>query len=230
MAGFGLAAAAVVTIIVSVRTARADREADDQRRKEDRQYDSDRRREDREHDAELRRQDREREDQIRRDADETWEGRRREERRQREDDDAQANVIVEFPQGSPQSHVPRNLSGDRITNRIVITAPAGYPIKWLDARIAYRTNSGIGIAPAGWSFERQVRESGQVRYMCWAEVGEQLGDAEPIVRFADPTGNLYYSYLGYTRRFGQNADFSEAARQIDQWDRTGPRPDEPDLR
>lgn len=65
MAGFTLAAAAIATIIVTVRMARADRTRDDAKRHEDR-----------EHDAEMRRQERERGDQLRREADETWERRR----------------------------------------------------------------------------------------------------------------------------------------------------------
>jgi hypothetical protein len=56
----------------------------------------------------------------------------------------------------------------------------------------------------------------------------QVGGRAAIVRFADRNGNLYYSYLGYTRRFGQNTDWIAAATEIDKWIRTGPRPDEPD--
>jgi hypothetical protein len=52
-------------------------------------------------------------------------------------------------------------------------------------------------------------------------------NAAPIVRFTDRNGNLYYSYLGYTRRFRQNADWTGAATQLDEWIRTGPKPDEP---
>jgi Ni/Co efflux regulator RcnB len=103
IAGFLLAIAAVATIIVTLRIAGTDRERDDNRRKEDRQWDSDRRKEDRDHDADLRRQDRECEDQLRREADEKWEQRQREERHQREDVDAQQQVIVEFPAGGPLS-------------------------------------------------------------------------------------------------------------------------------
>lgn len=47
--------------------------------------------------------DRERENQLRREADQTWEHRCREEQRQREDDEAQQTVIVEFPPGGPLS-------------------------------------------------------------------------------------------------------------------------------
>jgi hypothetical protein len=66
-----------------------------------------------------------------------------------------------------------------------------------------------------------------VRYTCSAHVPQQVRDAAPIVRFTDRNGNLYYSYLGHTRRFPQDADWATAAMQLDQWIRTGPKPDEP---
>ena len=119
-------------------------------------------------------------------------------------------------------------TGDGITHRIIVRAPTAYPIKWVDAEIGYRTNSGLGIIPPGWMFERPVTENGEVRYACFAKVNPQVSDPAPIVRFADRNGNLYYSYLGYTCRFGQNTDWITAATEIDKWIRTGPRPDEPD--
>lgn len=241
IAGFLLAIAAVVTIIVTVCTARTardrddahrkeDRDRDDRRRQEDRKWDSDRRKEDREHDAELRRQDREREDQLRRDSDDKWERRRREEQRQREDDDAQQNVIVEFQPGGPGSTRGRAVTtGDGITHRIIVRAPAAYPVKQVAAQIAHRDSAGISIVDTGgWTFERPVFEDGQAQFLCWARVSADLRDAAPIVRFADRSSNLYYSYQGLTRRFGENTDFHAAASEIDKWRRTGPRPDYPD--
>jgi hypothetical protein len=82
------------------------------------------------------------------------------------------------------------------------------------------------IYPPGWTFGRPVTENGQVRWTCNARA-PQAPDAVPIVRFTDRNGNLYYSYHGYTRRFAQNTDFMRAAMQLDEWIRTGPKPDEP---
>jgi len=45
------------------------------------------------------------------------------------------------------------------------------------------------------------------------------------MRFVDWHGNLYYQYRHYTQRFSQNTDWHEAAQAIDQWIRTGPKPD-----
>jgi hypothetical protein len=228
IAGFVLAAVAIVTIIVTVRIARADRRRDDTRRHEDRQWDSDRRKEDREHDAKLRRQDRDREDRLRREDDEKWDQRRRDERRQREDDDAQEQVVIEFPPGGPLNQAQRaSTTGDGITHQIIVTTPTAYPIKGIDAQIAHQTNSGLGILPPGWAFGRPVTDNGQVHYTCSARVPQQVHDAAPIVRFTDRSGNLYYSYLGYTRRFGQSTDWAAAATQLDQWIRTGPKTEEP---
>jgi hypothetical protein len=209
-----LAAATFATIIVTVRMAHTDRASDDRKRKEDR-----------DHDADLRRQDREREDQLRREADEKWERRRREEQRQREDDDARQNVIVEFLPGGPLSTPGKQVydPADGVTHRIIVTTMAAYPVKQVEARIAHRTGT-IGI---GRPFERLVTENGLVRYRCLAAVSNQLTDPAPVVRFTDRNGNLYYSYRGFTRRFSRNTGFHEAAAEIDKWVRTGPKPDEP---
>jgi hypothetical protein len=69
------------------------------------------------------------------------------------------------------------VTGDGITHRALVTATAAYPIKQADA--------------------------GLVRRTCFARVPPGVHHAEPIVRFTDQHGNLYYSYLGYTRRFSQ---------------------------
>jgi hypothetical protein len=239
IAGFVVAAAAIAAIIVTLRLARADRQnddtrrqgdrlRDDERRAQDRQWDSDQRKEDREHDAELRRQDREHEDQLRREVDEKWEQRRCADQRQREDDDAQQQVVIEFLPGGPRSTPGSAVvdPADGINCRIIVTAPAAYPIKGLDAQIAHRSNSGLGILPPGWTFAGPAMENGRVRYTCYARVPPQTDDPSAIVRFTDRNGNRYYSYRGYTRRFGQNTEFVGAATELDEWIRTGPKPDE----
>ena len=45
------------------------------------------------------------------------------------------------------------------------------------------------------------------------------------MRFVGWRGNLYYQYRHYTQRFGQNTEWGDAAQAIDQWIRTGPKPD-----
>lgn len=97
----------------------------------------------------------------------------------------------------------------------------------LDAQITHRASSNLAAFPPGWTFERSAAENGQVRYTCFVRIPPNVQDPEPIVRFTDRNSNLYYSYRGYTRRFGQSTEFIEAARQLDLWIRTGPKPDEP---
>ncbi len=50
-------------------------------------------------------------------------------------------------------------------------------------------------------------------------VPPQCGTA---TRFA---GFRYYQYRHYTERFGQNTEYLEAALKLDEWIRTGPKPD-----
>jgi hypothetical protein len=67
-----------------------------------------------------------------------------------------------------------------------------------------------------------------VRYTCFAQVPPGVHAPAAIVRFTDRSGNFYYSYRGYTRRFGQNTEWMDAVRQLDLWIQTGPKADEPD--
>ena len=46
----------------------------------------------------------------------------------------------------------------------------------------------------------------------------------PIIRFVDWHGNRYYQYRGYTMRFGQQAEWIDAAIEIDKFIRTGRNP------
>jgi len=105
---------------------------------------------------------------------------------------------------------------------------AAYPIKGLAAEIVHRTNSGLGAFSPGWQFGPCETQNGEVCYTCFAKVNPHVNDPAPIIRFTDRNGNLYYSYCGFTRRFGQNTDWLTAATEIDKWIRTGPKPDERD--
>ena len=136
------------------------------------------------------------------------------EQREREDNDAQQQVVVEFLPGGPRSTPGSAVvdPDDGITHRVIVTAPPAYPIKGLDAQIAHRSNSGLGILPPSWTFMGPATKNGQVRYTCYARVPPQTHDATSIVRFTDRNDNLYYSYRGYTLRFGQNTEFVDAAK------------------
>jgi hypothetical protein len=219
--GLALAAATTIAIFVAVHIARTDRERDDAKREQDRQWDSDRRKEDRDRDDQLRREERERDDRLRREDSDEWERRVRAEQRDREDYEAR-QVTVEVTRGGPQNPSP----GHDLNHRIIISTPVTYPIKQADAQIAHQANSGIAIRPTGHAGDQPVTEQGRSFIRMWAEIPDQLFRPAPIVRFVDRHGNVYYVYRQQTWRFPQNTDWITAATRIDQWIRTGPRPDE----
>jgi hypothetical protein len=218
-AGVALAAATVTAIITGIRTARADRERDDAKRAEDRQWDSNRRAEDRERD-----------DRLRREAADEWDNRNRAEQRAREDYEARQVTTEVFPvsqlsQAQRASGLPQSPGRD-YSHRIVVSAPVTYPVKWVDVQIVHNASGNVALRPAGHSGDPASTENGLVCYRFWAEIPEQLFKPFPIVRFVDQHGNLYYSLRGHTWRFPQNTEPHSAAVQIDEWIRTGPRPDE----
>ena len=69
-------------------------------------------------------------------------------------------------------------------------------------------------------------ENGRIVIRMWAAISDRLFQAAPIVKFIDRHGNLYYAYKQQVQRFGQNADFIQAAREMDPRIRHGPRPDQ----
>lgn len=221
--GVALAAATVTAIIIGIRTARADRRRDDAKRAEDRQWDSDRRAEDRERD-----------DRLRREAADEWDRRNRAEQRDREDreDHEARQVTTEVIAGGQLSQAQRaggpQSPGHDFTHRIVVSAPATYPVKGVDVQIVHNSSGNVGLRPGGYTGDPATTENGRVYYRFWAEIPEQLFQPFPIVRFVDRHGNLYYSLKGHTWRFPQSTDPTSAAVQIDKWVRTGPKPDGPD--
>jgi hypothetical protein len=224
--GLSLAVAAVITIIVTVRLARSDRTRDDAKRQDDRQWDSQQRKEDRDYDAEQRRQDREHAEQLRAEDDLKWERRLRAEQAQQEDREAR-QVAVEVRRAIlAETFVPSS-PGHDYTHRLTISAPASYELKQPEAQIVHNSNGHLALRPTGHRGDAAIIEDGRVIIRMWAEIPEQLFEPFPIVRFVDRHGNLYYAYRQRTERFPQNTDFITAAVQIDQWIRTGPKPDEP---
>jgi hypothetical protein len=217
-----LAAAATVTIVVTLRMARADRKRDDAKRQEDRQWDSARRKEDRDYDAAVRKEDRERDDQLRREAAVESERRFRAEQRDREDFEAR-QVTVEIEPGKP----PYESLGHDLNHRISVSTPTPYPLKHVEVQIVHWTGGGnLGILPIGHAGDPAVTEHGRIWHRFWADIPDGLYRPVPIVRFTDRNGNLYYSFRHQTWRLSQTADFITAAQQIDQWVRMGPKPDE----
>jgi hypothetical protein len=83
---------------------------------------------------------------------------------------------------------------------------------------------GLGIVGLGHAGDEHYVDEQRVYYAFWAEAPYRAPDAAPIMRFVDWHGNRYYQYRHYTGRFGQNTDWADAARKLDEWIRTGPKP------
>lgn len=209
---FTLAAVTVITLIVTVRR-------DNKIREDDRTENAKIRKEDRDRDDQLRREQQERDDRLRREDAEKTERRYRAQRRNQEDFEAR-QVTVELASSTAQ--FPQD------SRVIIVSAPATYPIKQVAVAVASRSNGGLSINSDKPALSEPASENGRTIYRIPAEVPEMLGDPQPIAQFTDRHGNLYFRYLGHTMRMAPGTTFSHAAREIDLFNRTGPKPDDPE--
>lgn len=175
---------------------------------------------DRRHDDEKRAEDRARDDRLRQEALDQQERRERGERTAREDYEArQVLVTVE-----EKEHPGR---GHDFNRRVTLSTPHAYPVKYVDGCLVIQANSGLSILPLGHAGDEPYIDERRIYYAFWAAVPAAAASASPIMRFVDWHGNLYYQYRHYTQRFPQNTNWNQAAQVIDEWIRTGPRPDLP---
>jgi hypothetical protein len=202
-----LAAVTTGLAVVTVTVSAADRRHDDEKRAEDRR-----------HDDEKRAEDRARDDRLRQEALDQLERRERTERIAREDYEAR-QVLVTVEEKEHPGH------GHDFNRRVTLSTPHAYPIKWVDGRLAHQTNSGLGILPFGHGGDEPYIDEQRIYYAFWAEVPIGVHNAAPLMKFVDRHGNLYYQYQHYTQRFSQNTSFEQAAQALDDWIRTGPKPD-----
>jgi hypothetical protein len=173
---------------------------------------------DRRHDDEKRTEDRARDDRLRQDALDQLERRERVERIAREDKEARQVLVTVEEKEYPSL-------GHNFDRRVTLSAPHAYPVKWVDGCLVARVNSGLSILPFGHAGDEPYIDEQRIYYAFWAAVPVTAPGAVPIIRFVDWHGNLYYQYLHYTQRFTQNTDWNQAAQALDQWIRTGPKPD-----
>jgi hypothetical protein len=208
----GTSALAVATIAlgwVTVKTSAAARRHDDDKRAEDRAAD-----------AAKRAEDRARDDRLRKETREQAEQREHAERIAREDYEArQVLVMVEEKEHPGLGH--------NFNRRVTLSAPHAYPIKQVEGCMVVPSNSGLGTIGFGHHGDEPYIDENRIYYSFWAEVPDKAPRSTPIMRWADWHGNRYYQYRHYTKRFGQNTEPLEAARELDLWIRTGPNPDEP---
>jgi hypothetical protein len=193
---FTLAAATFVLAITTVRTGVADRRHDDDKRAEDRVRD----------------------DRLRQDALKQTVDRERVERTAREDYEARQVLVRVEAENHPGT-------GHNFNRRVTLSTPHAYPIKQVEGCMVLLSNSGLGTIGFGHVGDEPYIDEQRVHYAFWAEAPERAPGAAPIMRFADWHGNRYYQYRGYTERFGQNTDWLDAAQKLDEWIRTGPKPD-----
>jgi hypothetical protein len=137
------------------------------------------------------------------------------ERLDREDFEARQVVMEEMP-------VPK---GNEFSRLVIVSWPLIYPVKQVEVYIASEQNSGgLGVRSCGHAggdpYVRRDRRCQEFRV-------ERMDDRreKPIIKFVDWHGNLYYQYRGYTRRFPQSTDFGTAVARLDEFIRTGPKPD-----
>ncbi len=172
----------------------------------------------RRHDDAKRAEDRARDDRLRQEQLDQLERRELAEHTAREDYEArQVLVAVEEKQHPGLGH--------DFNRRVTLSTPHAYPVKYVDGRLVVQTNSGLSIIPFGHAGDDPYIDTVRIYYPFWAEVPAQVHRAGPIMRFVDWHGNLYYQYRHYTKRFGQNTTWEQAAQALDEWIRTGPKPD-----
>lgn len=136
-----------------------------------------------------------------------------------------AQRLIELAAASQVTVDMEPVSGKKHTHLITVSAPITYLIKWVNAEIAWQTNSGLGTTGTGFGGDPPRADDRRRRYTFRASVSPQIHNPEPIIRFVDSHGHLYYQFRHHTERFPPNTDASTAANQIDQWLRTGPNPD-----
>jgi len=108
------------------------------------------------------------------------------------------------------------------THQITVSTPITYPVKQVEAQIAWQTNGGLAMTSTGFGGD-PPRADGQHRcYTFRASVNPQIRNPEPVIRFVDLHGNRYYQFRDHTQRFPANTDWTQAVTAIDRWLRTGP--------
>jgi predicted nucleotide-binding protein len=138
--------------------------------------------------------------------------RRRDEAADRARQDTEARQVLVTMEARP---------GERFTHMLTVSAPITYPVKQVEARIAWQANSGLGMTSTGFGAD-PPRADGQRRYYTFrASVSPQIRP-EPVVRFVDLHGNRYYQFRDHTQRFAANTDWPQALTVIDEWLRIGP--------
>lgn len=112
--------------------------------------------------------------------------------------------------------------GPNFDHVITVSVPVTYPVKQVEAQIAWQTNNGgMGITGTGFGGDPPRTDSQRRYYTFRASINTQIRP-EPVIRFVDLHGNRYYQFREHTQRFPSNTDWTKAVTVIDEWLRTGP--------
>jgi predicted nucleotide-binding protein len=106
----------------------------------------------------------------------------RHEAAQRAIQDAEARQVLVTIEAKP---------GERFTHLITISTPITYPIKQVQAEIAWQENSGLAMTSTVFSGDPPGADGQRRHYTFRASVNPQIRP-EPAIRFVDLHGNLYY--------------------------------------
>jgi len=131
---------------------------------------------------------------------------------QRAAQDTEARQVIVTMEAKP---------GERFTHLITVSTPIAYPVKQLEAEIAWQANSGLGMTSTGFSGDPPRADSQRRRYTFRASVNPEIRP-EPAIRFVDLQGNRYYQFRDHTQRFPANTEWQQALTAIEEWLRTGP--------
>ena len=111
--------------------------------------------------------------------------------------------------------------GERFAHLITVSAPITYPVKQVQAEVAWQSNSGLAMTSTGFGGDPPRADNQRRYYTFRASVSPHIRP-EPAIRFIDLHGNRYYQFRDHTQRFSSDIDWPQALAAIDQWLRTGP--------
>jgi len=111
--------------------------------------------------------------------------------------------------------------GERFAHLITVSAPITYPVKQVQAEVAWQSNSGLAMTSTGFGGDPPRADNQRRYYTFRASVSPHIRP-ESAIRFIDLHGNRYYQFRDHTQRFSSDIDWPQALAAIDQWLRTGP--------
>ncbi len=190
-----LALATVALAVVTYLVARSDR-----------RHDSEQRAADRKHDDEQRAADRERDDRLRKEQLDRIEQRELHEQRDRADSEAR---LVRVTRSGLQV-----INGQGPNLLVTLSTPNNCPISQVQGSMVEPTGTTIATTPFNIGHSEPELDQIFTYFKFHVKFNPVSGSAEPIMRWTDRHGNLYYQLRQHTMRFSQGTDFGAAYETI----------------